>query len=251
MMQDRPLRAPVKDPSRILEVGCGTGTMTYRLAETFPSAKTVVGIDLSPVPHRGAEAGPIFVEGDFKKLADDPKHPHLGLASFDYVFSRMLTFGMTDWPAYISQVKGLLKPRGWIELQDLDLCFWDKNEDRISDPWKWLQRQSAVCSEKGVDVRVAGKLERYLVEAGFVDIHAQKFRWMFGSYWEEHPETDMMAEYAHRYLIPTNDTAYRKLLAPKDSEAEINEAIQEMRQTLSWSDNGKHAGYWVVYGRKP
>lgn len=250
-MQDRPLRAPVDLPSRILEIGCGTGTMTYHLADTYPSAAEVIGVDLSPVPHRATSEGPTFIKGDFKKLARDPKHAELRSNSFDYAFSRMLTFGMTDWGAYILQVKDLLKPGGWIELQDLDLCYWDEDENVISGSWNWLQRQSEACLRIGVDVRVGGKLERYLEEAGFVDIQASRFRWMHGAYWKGHPETDTIAEYAQKHLFSTNATAYRKLLASMDSKAEIDNAIVEMGRTLDWSEDGKHAGYFVVYGRRP
>ena len=42
------LGASVPQDSTIVDMGCGTGTSTRRLAERFPQAKSIVGIDLSP-----------------------------------------------------------------------------------------------------------------------------------------------------------------------------------------------------------
>ena len=42
------LGASVPQDSTIVDMGCGTGTSTRRLAERFPQANSIVGIDLSP-----------------------------------------------------------------------------------------------------------------------------------------------------------------------------------------------------------
>jgi SAM-dependent methyltransferase len=48
-------RAPRGGPLQILDVGCGTGALAFRLAESLPEA-IVTGVDISPANIRAAEA---------------------------------------------------------------------------------------------------------------------------------------------------------------------------------------------------
>lgn len=250
MMHGRPIRAPLASPARILEVGCGTGAMTSYFAETYPSAKDVIGIDLSPVPPRQAPTRATFIQGDFRQMVPGGEYPELLPNSFYYAFSRMLACGMNNWPAYIAQVKELLKPGGWIELQDLDLYYWDQDERPICESWRWLRDQTAAWAARGLDVRIGWKLERYLREAGFVDVRVEKFRWIFGR-WKGHAETDMIGEYSPKYLIPANLGAYKKVLGLLKSIEGLSRDEAEMEETLAFTEDGKHQGFYVVCGRKP
>lgn len=57
----------------------------------------------------------------------------LARGSFDYVFSRLLICGMTDWKGFICDIVApLLKPGGWFEVQDLDYV-WYKHGHVCSD----------------------------------------------------------------------------------------------------------------------
>lgn len=224
--------------------------MTAWLADNYSSAEEVVGVDLSAVVERKPPTRASFLKGDFRQMQSTAEFPQLQQASFDYIFSRMLVFGINDWPAYIAQIKDLLKPGGWIELQDLDLYVRDENEQPVCESWQWLRDQTAAWAEKGLDMRVGSKLEQYVRDAGFVDVRVEKFPWVFGR-WEEHPETEMIGAYSQKYLISTNFAAYKKVLGQQKSPAELEADGAEMFETLGNTRNGTHKVFHVVYGRRP
>jgi len=66
-------------PIRVLDLGCGTGSLVFRLAEILPHA-TIVGIDVSPANIRAAErqvsldaGGRIrFAVSDYLEFRDEP-----------------------------------------------------------------------------------------------------------------------------------------------------------------------------------
>lgn len=81
-----------------------TGAVTQHLSLTYPNASTIYGIDISPVPYIRRPKPPpssiSYIQGDVKRFSKTDAR--LALGTFDYVFSRLLVCGMTDWAAYIS-----------------------------------------------------------------------------------------------------------------------------------------------------
>jgi SAM-dependent methyltransferase len=91
-----------KPGERILDVGCGDGALTQRLAET---GATVVGVDASPSLLAAARARGLAVrEGDAHVLPFDRE--------FDAVFSNAALHWMTRPENVIEGVKRALKPGG-------------------------------------------------------------------------------------------------------------------------------------------
>lgn len=244
MMHGQVYQAPLQEPRRIVDVGCGTGIATRHFADRFPTAE-VIGVDLSAVPEQKTRAR--FMQGNIRTLAADPTQMK---PEFDYVFSRMLVYGMTDWPGYIAQAKNLLNQGGWIELQDLDTTTWYDEQDRVvSASWRFPKEMGAAMSKVGLDTSVPPKLEGYLREAGFVDVHAKVFRWMFGPR-QGHPETDFIAAYSQKYLVEANFMAYQKIFAASHSAEQLAAAKEEMLNSYG-RGQALHLRYYVVYGRKP
>lgn len=89
-MHGKVIGAPLYNPRRILDVGCGTGIVSCYLGRTFPEAE-VYGIDLSPVPVIHTKPANVFfshgIMPDLAYSQDDPRFAH---DSFDFVFSRLL-----------------------------------------------------------------------------------------------------------------------------------------------------------------
>jgi ubiquinone/menaquinone biosynthesis C-methylase UbiE len=106
-------RVPVES-KRILDVGCGTGRLTARLAELD---RTCLGVDLSPEMIRRATArcqklrGVSFVVGDFLEV-------DLASAGFDCVVSVAALHHMPV-EAAILRMKQLLAPGGRLIVNDL------------------------------------------------------------------------------------------------------------------------------------
>lgn len=144
LLRDRLVHAPVDRPKRILDLGCGTGITTFSIARKFPDAE-VIGIDMNPVPAMSNKPPNVtFVQAKIEDIKErvnstQPSQSHTGLpspemfrkGSFDYIFSRLLTLAVADWPGLISTCTLLLAPGGWLEMHEParydSLCYPSKN----------------------------------------------------------------------------------------------------------------------------
>jgi SAM-dependent methyltransferase len=102
--------APIEDPDRVLDVGCGTGQWGFELCRRFASA-LVVGVDLVPGK---PDSPPLyrFVKGNVLHalpFADD---------QFDFVHQRFLVTGLplASWGAVVGELSRVTRPGGWVEL---------------------------------------------------------------------------------------------------------------------------------------
>jgi SAM-dependent methyltransferase len=99
-------------PSRIADLGCGTGTLSMLLAEL---GYAVDGVDISPEMVRRAQAkagsfpGTGFVIGD----AGAPALPE---ATYDVVLCRHVLWALDDQPSVVSRWVHLLAPDGRLVL---------------------------------------------------------------------------------------------------------------------------------------
>ena len=258
-MKGKIVHAPLKSPAKILDVGCGTGIVTRQLASTYPSA-TVYGVDLSPVPPTNASdaipstpPNPEYIIGDIRKLATEDERLKTG--NFDCIFQRLLVCGMTHWPSYISQMAALLHPGGgWLEIHDYaEITYNAHDSDRIiSADWKWLQTMRRGAADLDLDLDIGLHAEKYMREAGLVDVTVQKYVAPFGTWLADaKPETRKIGVENDRYLgrvfsenILPGIT--RKLGLAK---SEMDELKEECRRCLK----GAEGHYWLFYvttGRK-
>jgi len=112
-MGDRIIQAPLSasDVHKAVDIGCGTGIVTHEIASQFPNAK-VYGLDLSPVSNIREKLPKIeYVQANIVDIATpDEPDARFKQASFDYIFSRFLVVGMTEWEKYIACCVALAKP---------------------------------------------------------------------------------------------------------------------------------------------
>jgi trans-aconitate methyltransferase len=110
---DKVIHAPLSASAvrKALDIGCGTGVVTHELSSKFPDAQ-VYGIDLTPVPAvREKLPNTEYIEDDMFNLANpENPDPRFSPASFDFIFSRLLIAGMTEWKKYVETCVSLAAP---------------------------------------------------------------------------------------------------------------------------------------------
>lgn len=136
--QEAPLldRYGLEGPLRILDLGCGTGQITRRLAGRYPEA-TVLGVDILEgnlqIARRestsfGARVS--YEQGDAFALRFDPD-------AFDLVVCRHMSQSIPDFPLALAEMTRVLKPGGWLHLlsEDYGMLHFAVGELDPDDLW--------------------------------------------------------------------------------------------------------------------
>lgn len=102
-------------PERILDIGCGTGHFTRRLAERFPSA-AVLGLDLAhgmlTHAHQRDASAIVWLQGDAERLP-------LASRSVDLVYSSLAVQWCTGLDDFLAEAARVLRPGGWLAFTTL------------------------------------------------------------------------------------------------------------------------------------
>jgi ubiquinone/menaquinone biosynthesis C-methylase UbiE len=152
--------APIVAPSRILDVGSGSGQWAFEMCAEFPDAE-VTGLDLVPSrPHPPANYR--FVEANvLDGLPFDE-------GAFDYAHQRLMVAGIPvdSWSGAIAELVRVTRSGGWVELAETSLVRFLQGGgpaiDRIQD------LAATMAAERGLDVTdvVFRSLDGWLRAAG-------------------------------------------------------------------------------------
>ncbi|KAJ0306593.1 hypothetical protein Brms1b_010308 [Colletotrichum noveboracense] len=155
---------PQEKTHRILDIGTGTGIWAVEAAEIFPNAE-ILGNDLSAIQ-------PAWCPPNVKFEIDDVESPWLYEHKFDFIFCR-----------YIN-----LNPGGWVEFQDYNIKFLTDddtlNEEHFASQWN--ENLMETCNAAGRNPNPGYDLEKWVKEAGFVDVVVRKFKLPMGT-WPKDP----------------------------------------------------------------
>lgn len=156
--------APIGQPQRILDVGCGTGRWAHDMSLLFPHAQ-IVGFDLDLTAAHVASTRadrakqPIrctFVQGDV--LQGLPFED----GSFDFVHMRLLFLSLPTerWPAVVRELARVTRKGGWIEL--IETTPPRQLGPALDSICRWCVTLAAA---HGVDLYIAERLESFLRDA--------------------------------------------------------------------------------------
>nr|BBH93663.1 hypothetical protein KTA_18620 [Thermogemmatispora argillosa] len=161
--------APIEQPRRILDVGCGTGQWAFELAHQFPHAE-VIGLDLEQVKASTPPPNYRFVQGDVLKGLPFENN------SFDFVHQRLLFLAipLAAWPGVVQELARVTSPGGWVELLEAGTALQDVLPSGPATQ-EFYRLGAQLAALRGLDTEgaVMRSLARYLEEAGLVNVHYQ------------------------------------------------------------------------------
>lgn len=164
---------------RILDVGCGPGSITADLARIVGPTGQVLGIDrsddviamatdaLAPHPHAEARVGDIYA----LDLDDD---------AFDVVHAHQVLQHLSDPVAALREMRRVCRPGGIVAVRDADYAAftWAPANPAITD---WLDLYRDVARSNDAEPDAGRHLHGWARAAGFVEVQCSAAAWCFAS----------------------------------------------------------------------
>ncbi len=161
-------------PVHILDLGCGTGEITRRLAERYPQA-TLVGIDILDTNLALARRDSAAFGERIRYEQGDAFALHHDDASFDLVVCRHMSQAVPDFPLVLAEITRVLKPGGWLHLLSEDYGMLHmpviERDGSPFDPDRfWNANAVAYLRSIGCDGRIGRHSPALLERAGYQGI---------------------------------------------------------------------------------
>ncbi|KAF7864547.1 hypothetical protein EAF04_006679 [Stromatinia cepivora] len=162
---------PLKSPTRILDIGTGTGDWAMGMGDLWPSAE-IIGTDIAKVQPTAVPLNVFFEIDDAEEEGGWTWPPN----EFDLVHLRNMAGAFGNWDHIYSEAYIHLKPGGWIEIMDFDdhkafLTFFDEGS-----PMRALLRDMEEAARiSGRPRGVAHLQPEKLRKLGFVDVKVKEF----------------------------------------------------------------------------
>jgi ubiquinone/menaquinone biosynthesis C-methylase UbiE len=157
---------------RILDLGCGTGEITRRLAQRYSQA-SLLGIDILEQNLARARHDSAAFDARIRYAQGDAFALECGDGEFDLVACRHMSQAVPDFPQVLAEITRVLKPGGWLHLlsEDYAMLHFPAPEPQAFDPDRfWTQDALGFLQGIGCDGRVGRHTPALLAQAGYVDI---------------------------------------------------------------------------------
>lgn len=174
------LLGALKPHMRILDVGCGPGTITADLAELVPQGE-VIGLEREAgvleqargEAERRGLANVSFAVGDVHAL-DYPD------ASFCVVHAHQVLQHVGDPVGALREMRRVTKPGGVVAVRDSDYAgfVWYPGIPALDD---WLDLYRRVACANGGDPDAGRRLRAWAREAGFTEITSSSSTWCYAT----------------------------------------------------------------------
>ena len=170
----------LKPHTRVLDVGCGPGTITADLAALVPDGQ-VTGVDREPAILEQARATAAerglrnagFAPGDVHAL-DFPD------GTFDVVHAHQVLQHVGDPVAALREMRRVTRPGGLVAVRDSDYAAmtWYPESAGLD---AWLDLYRRVARANGGEPDAGRRLKSWALAAGFTDVTCTSSTWTFAT----------------------------------------------------------------------
>jgi ubiquinone/menaquinone biosynthesis C-methylase UbiE len=153
----------------ILDLGCGTGEITRRLAQRYPKAQ-VVGIDILEGNLAIARRDSAALGARITYEVGDAFTLPQGAATFDLVVCRHMSQAVPNFGLVLDEIGRVLRPNGWLHLlsEDYGMLRMPRGE---RDPDRfWIDNALRYLESIGCDGRIGRHTPPLLQQRGYSDI---------------------------------------------------------------------------------
>lgn len=151
--------APIAQPERILDVGCGMGRWLAEMAQEFPQAE-LIGVDFA-LPAKETATFPPNCQFLASNILNALPFEN---AAFDFTHQRFRLFAvpLPQWQPLIHELARVTRRGGWVELTEINpfLQHMGPNTKRV------MQLIMQAASARGFDPAIAQRLSTLLGRAG-------------------------------------------------------------------------------------
>jgi len=167
---------------RILDLGCGTGEITRRLADLYPQAQ-VIGVDILEGNLELARQANAAYGERVTYEAGDAFALRFEAARFDLVVCRHMSQSVPDFYLVLDEIGRVLRPGGWLHLVSEDYAMLrmprplpaagvrNTSPERNYDPDRfWVETALPYLESVGCDGRIGRHTPPLLEQRGYTDL---------------------------------------------------------------------------------
>ncbi|MGW3647375.1 class I SAM-dependent methyltransferase [Streptomyces sp. NPDC000878] len=228
------LLGSLKPHMRILDIGCGPGTITADLAELVPDGQ-VTGVDRAPdILDRARATAAERGLGNVEFAVADVHALDFPDDTFCVVHAHQVLQHVGDPVRALREMHRVTKPGGYIAVRDGDYraMAWYPESAGLDD---WLDLYRRVARANGGEPDAGRRLKSWALRAGLTDITATSSTWTFA-------DTGEVAWWSGLWADRTLASAY----ADRATEGGLATAEQLRAVSEAWREWGRREDAWFT-----